>query len=1000
MFFVATLWETRGKKRQNSLEIKDSSQKKVLSLVLCVAVMLSVMVLGAGAAFSDQDQIENTEAVNMCSALNIIGGYEDGSFHPERNIKRSEITKMICVALNGGKEPNVSTNAVPTFTDVRGTSAAWAEGYIESCVAQGIVSGVGGGRFAPDGNVTGSQLAKMLLVALGYNSDNEGFTGNAWETNVNVRASQKGLYEGLETLDTSAAVTRDQAAQMVWNALNAYEVEYKTNLVTDANGNLVTQITVQDKQTIGANNVPQRVTLLGDKYEAETYVDTFNGNYDTGATGKEGYIDVGGKDFPYNFDLSYIGEEVKVLFKESTEGVDDLDEKDTIYGVYLTGSTSVVNATKNDIDDDYNTAGKVSINDKAYKVADSGKIVTNFVDSATGTSWNTDGVNKIEALSATNGDTVKFVLNDNSEIASVYVTEYKIAKVTAVNSTKVSLSDVGSITIEDNNIYSDIAKDDVVVYTKLYDANNADATFTVTKAEAVSGTLDGYKEGTNKAIEAVTIGGTTYDTMNEVLVDKLTDDAKTTFATGDIGETVTAYLVNGYVACVDMPASSSDYALVTGVGKGTVGGVDEFKMKVLLADGSEKTVTVDEDSTVNTEGSFGVGDLVKYASISDSNVMDVTAVAKDATSDLLTASATADGKNIYDKDTKSFARDADAATYAVSTSDAVLFVKTTENGNYYAYNMRSLGNIKAVEGTTKFYSQLDDDDKVVAAYVELASKPTGATTDTIYGIVTAANGTVKVGDEYKKSFTVANDQESYAVYMSNSSTKLAKGAIVSFDKASDDIYADGDVKVYTAANAKYIKELDSDNVLSYYDAIGGKVITQALDDDAQIVYVDQDNDAAGDNIGVNEYDSIDKYANAVVVLDSNGTKISAIIVESSGECNVVNGMTTREVTLTLGAQTNGTNGAWTAAKTDDAATFAVTATEIADGAISVTWYTDNTYTTTGSVPTNLNVTGDTLSSGKATITMVENSATVAPGTYYFTISIGGMTQQGTLVVDA
>ena len=33
--------------------------KKVLSLVLCVAVMLSVMVMGAGAAFSDQDKIEN-----------------------------------------------------------------------------------------------------------------------------------------------------------------------------------------------------------------------------------------------------------------------------------------------------------------------------------------------------------------------------------------------------------------------------------------------------------------------------------------------------------------------------------------------------------------------------------------------------------------------------------------------------------------------------------------------------------------------------------------------------------------------------------------------------------------------------------------------------------------------------------------------------------------------------------------------------------------------------
>ena len=176
---MATPWETRGKKLRNPLEINDLSQKKVLSLVLCVAVMLSVMVLGAGAAFSDQADIENTEAVDACSALNIIGGYEDGSFHPERNIKRSEITKMICVALNAGNEPNVSTNVVPTFSDVRGTSAEWAEGYIEACVAQGIVSGVGGGRFNPDGNVTGAQLAKMLLVALGYNADTEKFTGNA-----------------------------------------------------------------------------------------------------------------------------------------------------------------------------------------------------------------------------------------------------------------------------------------------------------------------------------------------------------------------------------------------------------------------------------------------------------------------------------------------------------------------------------------------------------------------------------------------------------------------------------------------------------------------------------------------------------------------------------------------------------------------------------------------------------------------------------------------------
>ena len=153
MFAQNIAWtpcKVRGKLRSKALRGKEFPQKKVLSLVLCVAVMLSVMVMGAGAAFSDQDKIENTEAVNMCTALNIIGGYPDGSYKPEGNIKRSEITKMICVALNGGKEPQCehptppppsATCAAPTPPGQRATlSPAWP---------QGIISGVGGGRVQP-----------------------------------------------------------------------------------------------------------------------------------------------------------------------------------------------------------------------------------------------------------------------------------------------------------------------------------------------------------------------------------------------------------------------------------------------------------------------------------------------------------------------------------------------------------------------------------------------------------------------------------------------------------------------------------------------------------------------------------------------------------------------------------------------------------------------------------------------------------------------------------
>ena len=91
----------------------------------------------------------------------------------------------------------------------------------------------------------------------------------------------------------------------------------------------------------------------------------------------------------------------------------------------------------------------------------------------------------------------------------------------------------------------------------------------------------------------------------------------------------------------------------------------------------------------------------------------------------------------------------------------------------------------------------------------------------------------------------------------------------------------------------YVKEMDGEDVLSYYTDVEkqnnayvgkGNLTTYALDDDCQIVYVDQDNDAAGSNIGVNEFDSITGYANAIVVVKDK--KIVAIIVESSGEAAI------------------------------------------------------------------------------------------------------------------
>ena len=200
--------------------------KRALSLALAMVMVLSMMVIGAGAAsydeFTDKDEIVNKEAVNVLVELGVIEGKDTGAFDPTGIITRGEMAKIICVVLNKGQDPNLGAVNSNTYTD---TVGHWAAPYIEYCTTLGIVAGKGDGTFAPNDTVTGSEAAKMLLVALGYKSEIEGFTGSNWAVGVNVRANQKGLYDDLD-ISVDAGLSRDNAAQMIYNALDANMVEY------------------------------------------------------------------------------------------------------------------------------------------------------------------------------------------------------------------------------------------------------------------------------------------------------------------------------------------------------------------------------------------------------------------------------------------------------------------------------------------------------------------------------------------------------------------------------------------------------------------------------------------------------------------------------------------------------------------------------------------------------------------------------------------------------
>ena len=867
---------------------KEFPQKKVLSLVLCVAVMLSVMVMGAGAAFSDQDKIENTEAVNMCTALNIIGGYPDGSYKPEGNIKRSEITKMICVALNGGKEPNVSTNTTPTFSDVRGTNAAWAEGYIESCVAQGIISGVGGGRFSPNGNVTGSQLAKMLLVSLGYNANTEGFVGNAWATNVNVIASQKGLYEGLESMDTSAALTRDNAAQMVWNAMNAYEVEYKTTIITDENGKLETIVTVQDKQVVNGDGKLARVTLLADKYNAiDDQSDILTGvsyNASKGEwtyTFKNGDTNVTGDKITSTVDYSDLYQQnVRVIYsvKGNTKTVDK------VYGMFADDSSVIVSGVVGDIELVKGDTGKVEVNDTEYKLTKTTSEVDlyNFLSGNTGKNLNKIATYATKATMAYTFNLIDNTGDGEGDIVVVY--PFQVAKVSYVGTdsfniaanTEMNVSAATGIKFENVNSYDGIAKDDYVMIVD--GTNSVDGKDTYTKIDVIEGKVTSISD------DGAEINGTWYDKLDSGL---------------KLGDTYKIAAVNGYVCAYETVTSGaevSDYAVVTNAKGANDNGMLGDQAELLFTDGTKKIVDTDQDYSSMT------GDLVTFE-------------IEDGEYQLTEANDLTDGSN----GNSGFDKKLSSPQYKYVSggkstlggefiaNDAVVFVKDSAN----KYDVISGAALKryssGVNGVIGFADKASNGfNNVVLAYVTLQSEVSKATEN--YGYVTSNLTTTKNDDNEtvsKLSMWTADGQLTDILADSNLSGKIAKGSVVTYEVNDDGSYTIAVASVNRAAVLAYNADTGAIRFTDSSMSATGTNEDLEVTSDTVILGINSDTNTGVEGAEITtavETATPDVYQANAYYYTSNGTELDVIVVDFYADLPVMPGKVTSAATDEAGLQ--------------------------------------------------------------------------------------------------
>ena len=883
--------------------------KRTLSLALASVMLVGMMSVGASAVnasdFTDADEIVNKDAVSTMTALGIINGKEDGSyFDPTGTVTRAEMAKMLCVAINGGVDPVLGVKDTPTFTDIKGH---WAESYIEYCAANGIIAGRGNNKFDPTGTVSATEAAKMLLGVLGYSAEKSGLVGNDWAINTNVLANQNGLYKKLANLNANTLLTRDNAAQMIYNALDANMVELnaagnyttsqysytgtesvvtgtervwvvkiKDSSVNDAIKALDGSVYNSRQDAIDTLDAANGSKLDSSKYTLEQktqnvygentvtkYADeTMGHKYLSLITDGDAVLTDVEKDSKGTYTLymngittkgqytkvegdysNLIGQKVEVLYKDS----------ENVYGVYAsTDSSLIVESTAGKVEAVKN--GEVKIDGTTYKVD------SNVTTTALYTGKLIDGLNvggnKAAAVKAYDND-------DNGKIDTVVYVPFTAAKVTYVGEKSFNTDVNTNVKFEDVNAYDDMAKNDYVI--KSDAANTVDDTDTYVLAETVEGKIEATKS------DSVRIDGTWYNYVTTTPDKDLALDS-----------TVKAAVLNGYIVKSEVVTSShelQDYAVVVK----TDTDINGPQAKLLFADGTTKVVTTDKKYT-DTMGlvTYEVkkGEYVLTEAVTDS--ADKAGFDKIVTGKYVNNSGKGKigGESIAD--------------------DAVIFVKdsagkfsTMAGSDFAKYSTTSV-----VDKNITAYANKDNStgyNSIVLAYVELNAKVNSITSN--YGYVTSAVSTTKNKDgETVSSFTFWDGATEHKDIMTDEKVSLSKGDIFTYEENKDGSYTVTEVDNLLRTAIIAYNEKNGD--IRFTDASlsdKGSNVDADITKDTVIIGINSDDKAgvagAVPTIAIETDKSGVYQANAYYVMGA-GDEVKLLVVDTYGNIPAVDSVTT------------------------------------------------------------------------------------------------------------
>lgn len=310
--------------------------------LLVILMFLSVFNISV---FASKDN--GIEKVNFLKEKGIIDGYPDGSLGLEKNLKRSEITKILVYSLgNKNKAIELQGKEIP-FSDVG--KDYWANGVISYAKNNmNLISGYPDGTFKGEKNITNAELLK-ILVCQKKNLKLSEINNAKWPYDWIKWAEEENICG--KNINPNAYANRKDAFQFLYNTIYSNSENYKSESKKSKNASIITKETKESRHNYNyyenkENNKKSNNTLVSESSSENQHVielkKILKAIIDSR---KDDLLELGGVKTPKNeksiADLKSLIEEAKILLNKkdlSSDEIKKLEELTKFEGKKYIGS--------------------------------------------------------------------------------------------------------------------------------------------------------------------------------------------------------------------------------------------------------------------------------------------------------------------------------------------------------------------------------------------------------------------------------------------------------------------------------------------------------------------------------------------------------------------------------------------------------------------------------------------------------------------------------------